>query len=77
MLDPDPANLYWPGHEGETINTEWAGISGGPVYRVIDAIAGKELLARVEVIGFIYQRWQGIMLARPSTLVNADGTIRP
>jgi hypothetical protein len=75
VLDPGLDNLYWPGHDGEAINVKWAGISGGPVYRVVDAAPGGEPVDRLELVGFIYQRWQDVMLARPASLVNIDGTI--
>ena len=76
ILDPQPENMYWPAHEGEPINMKWEGHSGGPVYRVIDAKLDGELVDRVEVVGFIYQTIMDVMLCRPSSFINPDGTIR-
>jgi hypothetical protein len=52
-------------------------MSGGPVYRIIDAVPGKEVVDRVELLGMLYQQWNEMaFLSRPSFLINADGTIR-
>jgi hypothetical protein len=75
-LEPDAEHVYWPDHEGEQINQDWGGQSGGPVYRVIDASAeAGEALDRLELVGFIYNRLGDLVLARPARFVNADGTI--
>jgi len=64
------------GHEGETINQNWGGQSGGPVYRVIDAnLENAELLDRLELVGFIYNRVMDLVLARPAQFIKEDGTI--
>lgn len=75
ILDPVLEHLYWPGHEGEQINTRWGGQSGGPVYRVVDAAPGGSVVDRLELVGFIYQQWGAMMLARPASLVDASGKI--
>jgi hypothetical protein len=77
VLDPgrDP---YWPGHEGERLNTEYHGQSGGPVYRVIDANVSKggtEPVDRFELVGFIYQQLHDLVLARASVFIAPNGTI--
>lgn len=75
-LDPDIPNMHWPGHEGEQINDQFHGHSGGPVYRVIDAnLERGEVVDRLELVGIIYNRVMELVLARPVTLINADGTL--
>jgi hypothetical protein len=75
VLEPGADRVYWPGHAGEPINTEWHGQSGGPVYRILDGGIGGNLVDRVEVVGFIYQRYLEWVLVRPSLSIHADGTI--
>lgn len=68
--------MHWPGHEGEQINDQFHGQSGGPVYRVIDANPERgEIVDRLELVGIIYNRVMELVLARPAGLVNADVTI--
>lgn len=75
-LDPNIPNMHWPGHEGEQINDQFHGQSGGPVYRVIDAKPERgEVVDRLELVGIIYNRVMELVLARPAGLINADGTI--
>jgi len=77
ILDPGLEKLYWPGHEGEQINTQWGGQSGGPVYRVVDAGSNGSVFDRLELVGIIYQKWSTVaILARPAFLVDADGRIQ-
>lgn len=80
VLEPDIPNLYWPGHEGETINSSLGGQSGGPIYRVIDATPDKTIVAdRLELVGFIDRDWPVdvlYVLARPAHWVNPDGTLK-
>jgi hypothetical protein len=75
FVDIDTEQLYWPGHEGETINNQWGGQSGGPVYRVIDADGDSEPVDRLELVGIIYQRYMTTVIARGLADVSADGTI--
>jgi hypothetical protein len=77
VLEPGISNLYWPGHEGEQINTSFGGISGKPVYRVIDANREKgELLDRLELVGIIdRQVMEDLILAKPARYVRPDGTL--
>jgi hypothetical protein len=78
VLEPDVEHVYWPGHEGEKINTSFGGQSGGPVYRVIDANREKgELLDRLELVGFIDRQIMGghLVLAKPATYIRPDGTM--
>ena len=75
-LDPDIPNVHWPGHEGERINDQFHGQSGGPVYRVIDANPERgEVVDRLEFVGIIYNRVMELVLARPAGLIKEDGTI--
>lgn len=73
VMHVDFANLYWPGHKkGEQINENPGGISGGPVYRVIE-----DTVDRLEIVGFVfeyYSPWE-TMRARHARRVNANGTI--
>jgi hypothetical protein len=77
VLEPGIATVYWPGHEGEEINTSFAGQSGGPVYRVIEADRAKgEPVDRLELIGIIDRQLMGdLVLARPASLVDEDGRL--
>jgi hypothetical protein len=77
VLEPGIEHLYWPGHEGEPINSSWGGQSGGPVYRVIDATPDKTIVAdRLELVGFIDRDFLGkYILAKPARLVRPDGTL--
>jgi hypothetical protein len=75
VLEPGVDRVYWPGHAGERINTEWHRQSGGPVYRILDAGIGGNLVDRVEVVGFIYQRYSEWVLVRPAAFIRANGTI--
>jgi hypothetical protein len=45
--------VYWPGHAGQTIHTQWHSHGGCPVYRILDARIGGNLVDRAEVVGFI------------------------
>lgn len=75
-LHPDVANTHWPGHEGEQINDQFHGQSGGPVYRVIDANPDRgEVVDRLELVGIIYNRVLDLVLARPAGLIHPDGTL--
>lgn len=67
-------HIFWPGHEGEEINIDLGGQSGGPVYRVIEGIVD-----RLEIGGFIYEfnAPLGLQFARHADFIDADGFIRP
>ena len=70
-IDPAISTLHWPGHEGEDFNADFRGLSGGPVYRVIDGPP----VDRLELVGFIYNRIMELILARPASMIAPDGTI--
>lgn len=75
-LHPNVANTHWPGHEGEQINDQFHGQSGGPVYRVVDANREcGEVVDRLELVGIIYNRVMDLVLARPAGLIHANGTL--
>jgi hypothetical protein len=73
VMHVDFKNIYWPGHAaGEPFNEDPGGISGGPVYRIIEADVD-----RLEIVGFVfeyYPPWE-MMRARHVDRINADGTI--
>jgi hypothetical protein len=46
----DFANLHWPGHSRVRINESLGGISGGPIFRLIE-----EPVTRFELVGFILE----------------------
>jgi hypothetical protein len=70
----DLEHLHWPFHEGEKINARLGGMSGGGVYRVIEA----KPVDRIELVGFIYEHSESfdLMFARHAHFVSADGSIR-
>lgn len=72
-LHLDLPNVHWPLHEGEQINPELGGQSGGPVFRVIEGAP----IDRLELVGFIYEFSVSlnVMLARHASAVDADGRI--
>jgi hypothetical protein len=73
-----PEDAYWPDDPDRPLNQDFAGKSGGPVYRVIDANindGGSEPIDRVELAGFIYNTVLGSVLARPASMVAADGKL--
>lgn len=74
-----PEDAYWPDYPDRPLNQDFGGKSGGPVYRVVDANidgGGNEPIDRVELAGFIYNKVLGSVLARPASMVAADGTLR-
>ena len=76
-LEPGVSKVYWPGHEGEEMNNSFAGQSGGPVYRVIEADLSKgEALDRLELVGIVdRQIMEDLVLARPVGRVGANGQL--
>ena len=46
----DFENLHWPGHSKERINESLGGLSGGPVFRLIE-----EPVSRLELVGFVHE----------------------
>jgi hypothetical protein len=70
------ANVYCPGQGDQEINERFGGQSGGPVYRVIDQnLEIGETADRLEWVGMIYNLVDVLVLARPASMINADGTI--
>ncbi len=72
-LHLDMPNLHWPFHENEQFNPELGGLSGGPVFRVIDAPP----IDRLELVGFIYEYSSNldVMFARPASHITQNGQI--
>lgn len=72
LMHVDFANLHWPGHEHEKINENPGGVSGGPVFRVIEG-----LVDRIELVGFIYEYLTPFetMRARHGDRVLPDGKL--
>jgi hypothetical protein len=70
----DLPNLHWPFHEGEKINARLGGMSGGGVYRVIEA----RPVDRIELVGFIYEHSEtfDLMFARHARFVGENGKIQ-
>ena len=57
---------------GDDRNSEPGGMSGGPVFRLVDG-----LIARMELVGFIHEfPYEDAILARHADAVDADGMIR-
>jgi len=82
VLHVDFPNLLWPGHDEETINENLGGISGGPVFRVIENIdpdTKKVTKVNFELVGIIYEYVAMVhtVRARHVDHVLADGTLRP
>ena len=77
VLYLDFPNLLWPGHEGERINEELGGISGGPVFRIVEHLDQPEKRAYYELVGIVYEiheSWD-VVRARHIRHVQADGTL--
>jgi hypothetical protein len=76
-LHVDFQNLFWPGHENERINENPGGISGGPVFRVIEDLQGADKRVYLELAGIAYEYydpWETV-LARHIRHVSADGSL--
>ena len=77
VLHVDFPNLFWPGHEEERINEELGGISGGPVFRVVERLDQTEKRVYFEIVGIVYEiheSWD-VVRARHIRHVQADGTL--
>jgi hypothetical protein len=58
VLHVDFPNLLWPGHEEEKINENLGGISGGPVFRVVETLDPEtKKIGKVyfELVGICYE----------------------
>lgn len=79
VLHIDFANLFWPGHRDEKINEKPFGISGGPVFRVIEQLENPEKRVYLELAGIIYEYHEGmeVVMARHIRHVLADGNLIP
>ena len=72
-------NLFWPGHEEEEINEKLGGISGGPVFRIIEHLDQPEKRVYYELVGIVYEihERREVVRARHIRHVLADGTLVP
>jgi hypothetical protein len=69
VLEPSFATMNWQGSE---TNSDPGGWSGGPVFRSVE----EGLIARLEIVGFIYEFPLGqAVLARHVDVVLADGSL--
>jgi hypothetical protein len=68
----DFESLHWPLHDGAEINRRLGGMSGGPVFRLVE-----QGLTRLELVGFVYEHGEGLELvfARAAGVVASNGTI--
>jgi hypothetical protein len=64
--------LHWPLHDHEAINQRLGGMSGGPVFRLIE-----EGLTRLEFVGIVYEHGETfeLVFARSAAAICADGTL--
>jgi hypothetical protein len=69
VLEPQFETSEWLGSE---TNSDPGGWSGGPVFRYVE----ENLIARLEIVGFIYEfPWGQAVLARHADFVAADGSL--
>lgn len=73
VLHLDYKNLVWPEHDGEPINQVIGGMSGGPVFRIVE----KEPIDRLELVGFIREGSQDfeLIFAVPASVITFTGEI--
>src|SRR5207249_10676153 len=79
VLLVDFPNLFWPGHEEEKINEKLGGLSGGPVFRIIERLNQREKRVYYELVGIVYEiheSWE-VVRARHIQHVLADGSLVP
>lgn len=78
VMHVDFPNLLWPDHEDEAINEELGGISGGPVFRIVEQLAGSEKKVEFELVGIIYEFHKSLQvaMARPIGHIVSDGSLR-
>jgi len=79
MINLDFAHLYWPGHEGEPINEDLGGASGGPAFRLKEVRwpEVRMLQANLEFVGSICHDSSNykVMFVRSAEVINPDGTL--
>lgn len=77
LMHVDFPNLFWPGHEEERINDNPRGISGGPVFRIIEDLPNRRV--GLELVGIIYEYFEPweVVQARHIRHVLADGSLMP
>jgi hypothetical protein len=64
--------LHWPLHDRQAINQRLGGMSGGPVFRLVE-----EGLTRLEFVGTVYEHGPTfeLVFARSAAVIRADGTL--
>ena len=77
VLHVDFPNLYWPGHEEEKINDVLGGVSGGPVFRIIEIPEGTQMRVRFELVGIVYEVHESLQVVRARHIqhIRADGSL--
>ena len=80
MFHLDFNELHWPGHEGEPINEDMRGASGGPAFRVVEEFwpnGGGLRRARLEFVGTVCEdsKLFKAMFVRSAEVIRADGTL--
>jgi hypothetical protein len=79
VLHVDFPNLFWPEHEEEKINENLGGISGGPVFRIIEHLDRPEKRVYYELVGVVYEIYESLDVVRARHIrhVLADGSLVP
>lgn len=64
--------LHWPLHDHQAINQRLGGMSGAPVFRLVE-----EGLTRLEFVGIVYEHGATfeLVFARSAAVIRADGTL--
>jgi hypothetical protein len=70
LLELEP--LHWPLHDHEAINQRLGGMSGGPVFRLVE-----ERLTRLEFVDTVCEHGATLELvfARSAAVLGADGAL--
>lgn len=68
----DFSQLHWPLHDGEAMNERLGGMSGGPVFRVVETGP----ITRLELVGLVYEHGPEleVVFGRSVAIVEADGS---
>ena len=79
VMHVDFPNLFWPNHEEQRMNENVGGVSGGPVFRIIEQLQTPEKRVYLELVGIVYEYHESlqVMRARHIRHVLADGSLMP